>query len=76
LRSRSSADCKILPRGKNVRRPPVQFDNLALGWAVEFDPISQPVWTVETEHQTGKNVVQGILEREAQENRDYAGRGE
>ena len=46
-----------------MRRSPVQFDNTAFRTAVDFDPISGLVRVAETEHESGKNVIQAALER-------------
>jgi hypothetical protein len=56
-----------------MRCPPVQFDNAAFRAAVDLDPIPRFVGVAETEHESGKNVVQAALEHETEDDGNYAG---
>src|ERR1700722_5669474 len=59
-----------------MRCPPVQLDNAAFGATVNLDPIPSFVGVAETEHESGKNVVEAALERETKDDGNYAGGGE
>src|SRR5271157_4567443 len=59
-----------------MRCPPVQFDNAAFRATVNLDPIPRFVGVAETEHESGKNVVQAALERETEDDGNDAGGGE
>jgi hypothetical protein len=59
-----------------MRCPPVQFDNAAFCATVNLDPIARFVGVAETQHESGKNVVQAALERKTEEDGNYAGGGE
>ena len=57
-----------------MRGAPIHFDDLAFSSAIESDPIARPIRVAETENQARKNIVEGALQCEAQNDRYGAGR--